>query len=135
LRRSLRATLAGSVLVAAALAVLCVPIVHLLYGHRYGDAAALLAVLALRLPFLGMGAPLNGALVARGHQLELMRNTVAAALLSALLVVAAAATGSAIVVAAVSVVSMAFLFVLNARTARRLGVLSSVRDALGLGRA
>ena len=51
LRTSVRSTIAGSTVVAVLLVALAVPLVDLLYGPRFDDAALLLAILALRIPF------------------------------------------------------------------------------------
>ena len=130
LRTSVRTTAAGSAVVAVLLAALAVPLVDLLYGDQYGDAALVLAILALRIPFSAVSAPFNGVLLAGGHQLLLMRNNVIGALVSMVLVLAVAPVAGIAGVAAVSALALGLVLALNVRSCRAVGLVPSLRETI-----
>jgi O-antigen/teichoic acid export membrane protein len=81
LRKALRSSFAVCLPVAVALSAGAILIVPLLFGHEYRRAAAVLAVLAWRIPIAALSSPLGSALVAAGRQKTLMRNNVAGAVI------------------------------------------------------
>ncbi len=130
LRTSVRSTAIGSTGVAVLLALLAVPLVDLLYGPRYGDAAGVLAILALRIPLTAVSAPFNGVLLANGHQVLLMRNNLVAAFASMALVLAAAPVAGIAGVAAASALAMGLVLALNVHSCLSVGAIPSLRDAI-----
>jgi O-antigen/teichoic acid export membrane protein len=130
LRTSVRSTAVASTGVAVVLALLSAPLVDLLYGDRYGDAAVVLAILALRIPLSAVSSPFNGVLLASGRQLLLMRNNLIAAFVSMALVLAAAPVAGIAGVAAASALAMGLVLVLNVRTCLAVGAVPSLRDTI-----
>lgn len=130
LRTSVRTSALASTGAALLLAALCVPLVDLLYGARYEEAAAVLAVMACRIPPSAVSAPYNGVLLATGHQHALMRNNVVGAVANVVAVLGAAALGSILLVATVSVLSTVLVLALNMRTAVAVGAVPSIRATI-----
>ena len=81
LRKSLRTSFAVCTPLAVVLSAGSVVVVPLLFGHEYRHAAAILAVLAWRIPLVALSSPFGSALVAVGRQTTLMQNNVAGAVL------------------------------------------------------
>ncbi len=82
-RRSTRMALATTVpvtLVASFAAPLAIPFV---FGNAYQHSVGILALLAWKIPLSALSASYNGALLAEGHQVALMRNNVTAAAVNA----------------------------------------------------
>ena len=112
-RRSVGTALAVSVPLAAAITLAAGPLVGLLFGSQYDEAALVLAILVWKIPAAATGATFAGILVARGRQRDLMWAYVIGAAVAAALVVPAAlvvgVTGVAVGSVAASVVVTALL--------------------------
>jgi len=119
LRRS--ALTSGAASIAAALAVTFIgtALLPVVFGHSYADAAAVMAILAWRLPFSALSAPLNGLLLSAGRQQLLMRNTIVSSVLTIAGDLVAMPLFGIAGVAAMSVLGGALLLALNYRSARR----------------
>ncbi|MEJ5945303.1 flippase [Pseudokineococcus basanitobsidens] len=107
-----RACWAG-VAIAAVTFVLGPPVIDLLYGSRYGEAAGVLRIHVLALPFVFMSAVLGKWVVAEGHLLQTLSRQAAGALvnvgLNLVLIPAAGIRGAAVATVASYVVS-SYLF-------------------------
>jgi O-antigen/teichoic acid export membrane protein len=120
LRSSTRASLGVALLAALGLTVLAVPLVSLLFGDAYSDAALVLAILAWKVPASAAGSPFVGVLLAHGRQVTLMWNFVLGAVAAVLLVVPAALLLEGPGVAAASVLATLLVTALSIRSARPL---------------
>jgi O-antigen/teichoic acid export membrane protein len=119
LRKALRTSFAVSLPLAALLSAGSIVAVPLVFGDAYRSGAAVLAVLAWRIPVVALAGPLGSSLIAVGRQTTLMRNNVVgAALLVAADLVAVPAFG-VLGAGAVSIVASSIVFVLNYRAAGR----------------
>ena len=128
-RTSVRSTTAASVTIALLLTALSVPLVSLLFGDAYHEAALVLAILAWKVPASAIGSTFSAILLAHGRQLSLMWNYVVGALASAALVVIAAPLFGVPGVAVASVLSSFLVTVLTIRSARTHGG-PGLRDVL-----
>lgn len=81
MRKALRTSFAVCLPIAVLLSAGSILIVPLVFGDEYERAAAVLALLAWRIPVVALSSPFGSALVAAGRQRRLMRNNVAGALL------------------------------------------------------
>jgi O-antigen/teichoic acid export membrane protein len=116
--RALRWAFGCAVLVAAALSIgsLLIPSI---YGSEYERSVAVLAVIAWRIPLAVLASVYGSILVARDRQVDLMRNSIIAAVFvvcaDLLAVLAFGLLGAAVV----SIAGGALTYLLNARSVRR----------------
>ena len=129
-RRSVRTALAVSVPIAALLSLFAGPLVDLLFGTAYDDAALVLAIFAWKIPASAVGTTFSGILLARGDQRALMWNYVLSALVGVVLVALAAPLLGLTGVAVASVVSSVVVMLLAIRAASPGGVWEAVRLTL-----
>ena len=116
--RALRWAFGISVLVAAALTVgsLLIPYV---YGDEYDRSVAVLAVIAWRIPLAVLASIYGSILVARDRQIDLMRNSIVAAVFVVCADLVAVLAFGLLGAAVVSIAGGAITYLLNARSVRR----------------
>jgi O-antigen/teichoic acid export membrane protein len=115
LRRSLRAVFAVCTPLALLMSASSIVIIPLIFGHAYRAAAAVLAVLAWRIPTAALGAPYGSALISFGRQTLLMRNNIVGAVALVLADLACIPLFGVLGAAAVSVAATALVLLLNYR--------------------
>jgi O-antigen/teichoic acid export membrane protein len=117
LQKALRTSLVVGLPLAAVLSAGSIVVVPLVFGDAYRSAAAVLAVLAWRIPVVALAGPLGSSLIAVGRQTTLMRhNVLGAVVLVAGDLVAVPAFGI-LGAGAVSIVASSIVLVLNYRAA------------------
>jgi len=117
LRRAVRTSLVVTLPVAFTVAAVAEFVIPIAFGHRYENAAPVLAILAWKIPFSALTAPFSGLLIGTGQTVVLMRNnviTAAVTVLGNLLAVPLVGIPGA---AIVGVVSSATILTLNYRSA------------------
>ena len=117
LRRALRTSLAACLTVTILLSAGSIVVVPLVFGDAYRNAAAVLALLAWRIPIVAVGGPLGSALIADGRQTTLMRNNVLGAIVVVAGDLAAVPAVGILGAAGVSVVAAVLVLTLNYRAA------------------
>jgi O-antigen/teichoic acid export membrane protein len=128
LGRTLRMSFAVCLPLAIAFSAGSILIVPLVFGHQYDGAAAVLAILAWRIPLVSLSSPLGSALIAAGRQKTLMRNNVVGALLLVGGDLAAIPFVGIKGAATVGLAGTALILVLNHRATRRLEATAATRS-------
>lgn len=121
-RRSVRAGLAVSIPVAVVVTLTAGPLIGLLFGSRYDEAAVVLAVLVWKIPAAALASTFSGVLLAQGRQRRLMKVYLAGAAVALVLVVPAAPLLGVPGVAVASVVASAVVALLLVRSVLRGGL-------------
>lgn len=118
-RRSVRGGLAVSVPVALLLTLAAAPLIDLLFGARFDEAAVVLSILVWKVPAAALGSTFSGVLLAQGRQRTLMWIQLTGAAVAATVVIPAALTVGIVGVAAGSVAASAVVAALLVRVGRR----------------
>ena len=129
-RTSVRTAATISIGIAVLLTLTSVPLVSLLFGEQYDEAALVLAILAWKVPASAIGSTFSGILLAQGRQLALMWNAVISAVVCVVLVFATAPVFGVSGVAAASVVSSLLFTALSVRSATARGAISGLLGTL-----
>ena len=108
-------------------------VVHLIFGEQFMESAAVLAVLALGIPFSFTYGLMFNVLTAMGHQRTVFHCSVASSIVSLTFLVASLATAGIAGASVAYVFSLASLAIpLVVVYSRRMGSMISARDALGI---
>jgi O-antigen/teichoic acid export membrane protein len=91
-------------------------IVPLLFGHGFHESIGLMAVVAWTIPLAAVGVPYAGALIARGHQVQLMRNSVVGVVFTIAATLPAVAVVGVYGAALVRVATSVLVLLLNVRS-------------------
>jgi O-antigen/teichoic acid export membrane protein len=125
-RRAVRTAVAACVPLAVVLSATSVAIVPLLFGHAYGGAAIVLAILAWKIPLTAFGLPYGAVLVARDRQVALMQNNLVAGVLTVVADLVAIPIFGIPGAAAVGVGNAVLVSYLNQRSCVRRGFVPSL---------
>jgi O-antigen/teichoic acid export membrane protein len=117
--RALRWAFALGVLIAAGLSIASL-LIPLVFGDRYDDAVPVLAVVAWRIPLAVIASIYGAVLIARGRQIDVMRNSIYIAAFVVCADLVAVLVFGLMGAAVVSVAAGALAFILNRRSVRRI---------------
>lgn len=129
-RRAVRSAGAVAVVAALCLSLGAGLFVDVVFGDEFRPAALVLAILALRIPFMALSAVHSSVLIAGGEQIRLMKNNIVGAAVNVVGVLMAVKLVGINGAAVVSVVSAAVILVLNVRTATGVGLAPGWRSTL-----
>jgi O-antigen/teichoic acid export membrane protein len=129
-RRAARSATAVAIVAAICLSLGASLLVDAVYGDEFEPAATVLAILALRIPFMALSGVYSSVLIAGGGQVQLMQNNIAGAVVNVVGVLAAVKLAGIEGAAAVSVLSAVVILVLNVRSATRSGLVPGFHTAV-----
>jgi O-antigen/teichoic acid export membrane protein len=129
-RRAARSATAVAIVAAICLSLGAGLLVDAVYGDEFEPAATVLAILALRIPFMALSGVYSSVLIAGGGQVQLMQNNIAGAVVNVVGVLAAVKLAGIEGAAAVSVLSAVVILVLNVRSATRSGLVPGFHTAV-----
>jgi O-antigen/teichoic acid export membrane protein len=129
-RRAARSAAAVALVAAVCLSIGAGLLVDVVYGDEFEPAAIVLAILALRIPFMALSGVYSSILIAGGGQVQLMQNNIAGAAVNVVGVLTAVKLAGIEGAAAVSVLSAVVILLLNVRSSTRSGLVPGFHVAV-----